>query len=112
MRVSATFVILAFLISPSIAEPIRIDIGMDTGRNDTGTRGWHEWQVPNGSEATREFDGVKVTLRSVGGSLQGQWYKAGLASGATMATDGVIAPTIEIEVQGLSPGAHSLVTYH
>ena len=35
--------------------PLRIDFGMDTGRSDTATLGWHEWQVPNGAEATKEL---------------------------------------------------------
>ena len=106
MRVSQIAALFAFIAAlPCLAEPIRIDIGMDTGRNDTATPGWREWQVPNGAEAQREFDGVTVTLRSAeGGDLKGQWFKAGLSTGATMATDGVVAPTIEIELRGLEPG--------
>jgi hypothetical protein len=90
-----------FVSSWCNAEPIRIDLGMDTGRSDTATAGWHEWQVKNGSEAVREF----------GGEIRGGWYKAGLLN-ATMATDGIIANGFEIEISGLKPGFHSLVTYH
>jgi hypothetical protein len=105
--------LLLFVFSaPCYAEPIRIDIGMDTGRNDTNTPGWHEWQVKNGPQATREFDGIQITLRGVGGELRGDWYKAGLVTGATMATDGVLAKAIELEIRGLPPGHHSLATYH
>lgn len=111
------FLMLTFVAmtcsSAYCAEPIRIDLGMDTGRNDTATPGWQEWQVKNDHEATHEFDGIAVTLRSPAGSIvEGQWYKAGLSTGATMATDGVMAPALEIELAGLKPGRHSLVTYH
>lgn len=111
------FLMLTFVAMTSssvhCAEPIRIDLGMDTGRNDTAMPGWQEWQVKNGHEATREFDGVAITLRAPEGSIvEGQWYKAGLSTGASMATDGVMAPALEIELAGLTPGQHSLVTYH
>jgi hypothetical protein len=114
MKVFQSFVALLVIASvlPGIAEPIRIDLGMDSGRNDTATPGWHEWQVPNGPKASRDFAGVTLILRGGGGDLEGQWYKAGLVSGATMATDGVMAPSFEVEIHGLKPGPHSLVTYH
>jgi hypothetical protein len=100
-----------FVSSWCNAEPIRIDLGMDTGRSDTATAGWHEWQVKNGSEAVREFDGVTIKIRPRDGEIRGNWYKAGLLN-ATMATDGIIANGFEIEISGLKPGFHSLVTYH
>ena len=113
------------------ARPLRVDLGMNTGRNDTGTLGWQEWQVADGVAAMKKFDGVTVTLRAVGAgntsgeepvaptTLKGVWNKAGLALGATMATDGVMAasesqaPTaMEMEISGLPPGPQSLATYH
>ncbi|MBA3483815.1 MAG: T9SS C-terminal target domain-containing protein [Pirellulales bacterium] len=100
-------------------EPLRIDLGMNTGRNDTAAPGWVEWQVENGAEATREFGAIQITLRATdGAALKGAWYKAGLASGALMATDGVVLDggaenaALEVEITGLAPGRHSLVTYH
>lgn len=104
----------------SDARPVQVDISMDTGRGDTATSGWHEWQVPDGLMATKEIDGVQLTLRAAGKDqkLQGQWYKAGLATGASTATDGVEVTgegslaSLELEIRGLAPGKHSLVTYH
>src|SRR5690606_27821123 len=56
---------------------------------------------------------VTITLRAAdGGELRGDWFKAGLATGGTLATDGIVAQAIEIEIAGLAPGKHSLVTYH
>ncbi len=111
------FLILTFVAmahgAAKCAETIRIDLGMDTGRNDTATPGWHEWQVKNGPVAVHQFDGVTVTLRGPQGTqIEGRWYKAGLSTDATMATDGVVAPALEIELAGLTPGRHALVTYH
>ncbi|BBO34842.1 hypothetical protein [Lacipirellula parvula] len=110
--------------APSWARPLRVDLGMNTGRNDTGTPGWQEWQVADSATATQTFDGVTVTLRAVSSdgkspaALRGVWNKKGLAKGATMATDGVqasganAAATLEIAIEGLPAGQHSLVTYH
>jgi len=131
------FVVLACLvgIQQALAEfnwarPLRVDLGMNTGRNDTGTPGWREWQVVDGAEASQEFDGVKVTLRAAAAdelkisdnataTLKGTWNKAGLALGATMATDGILAATdakaptaMELEITGLPPGPQTLGTYH
>lgn len=115
MQVPSFLIVMVLTVACTVghAEPLRIDLGMDTGRNDTATPGWHEWQVPNGPEAQRTFDQVTITLRAAGGGeLRGDWFKAGLATGATLATDGILAPAIEIEIAGLAPGKHSLVTYH
>ena len=100
--------------------PVRVDFSLDNGRRDTNTPGWFPWQVPNGQEAALELDGLRLRLRAVGDDahLEGKWHKAGLATGATMATDGVAAvsegrrPVLELEISGLAPGKHSLVSYH
>lgn len=100
--------------------PLRIDLGKDTGRSDTANPQWEEWQVADGERARRVFGDVEVSLRAVEGSQQisGIWHKPGLASGAKMATDGISVSndqgtaTLEISLSGLSPGTHSLVTYH
>ncbi|TWU27734.1 hypothetical protein Pla144_25110 [Bythopirellula polymerisocia] len=106
----------AYAVTPS-----RIDLGMDTGRSDTATLGWEEWQVPNGTVAAKIFGEVQVMLHPAGAGevIEGQWYKAALATGASMATDGVAVQseegepaTIVLELDGLNPGRHSLVTYH
>jgi hypothetical protein len=116
----ATISLASLVYHPCHAAVIRIDLGMDSGRSDTATEGWHEWQVPDGSQAKREFDGVQITLSSGknGQPFTGQWFKAGLATGATMATDGIAvrsnqAPaSLQIEIAGLPPGPHTLTTFH
>ncbi len=98
-------------------QPIRVDISPDFRRNDTGAPHWQEWQVPNGPAATRQFGPVTVTLRQGAAqapALEGQWHKKALAAGACMACDGVFVTSgaIEVVLNGLEPGPHTLVTYH
>ena len=97
--------------------PIRVDVSPDFRRNDTGAQHWQEWQVPNGRSARRKFENVTVTLRqgdAQASVMEGQWFKKALASGARLACDGVFVPagSLEIVLDGLTPGPHTLVTYH
>ena len=97
------------------AEPIRIDLGKADGRNDTSTRSWFDWKVSNdvGTEVTAGFGPVQCRLRAADAdaSLMPFMTKAGIDTGATMATDGVeCVGGMEVEIRGLAPGWHSLVT--
>jgi hypothetical protein len=128
MRQGITLILSALLLVVGCAQvgrqaqadglkTIRVDLSPSFRRNDTGAPHWQEWQVENGRTATRQIQGVTVTLRqgAVGGAvLEGQWSKKGLAAGALMACDGVFVPNgaIEIMLDGLKPGPHTLVTYH
>ncbi|MCA9197602.1 MAG: hypothetical protein KDA87_08700 [Planctomycetales bacterium] len=99
------------------AEPIRIDLGKADGRNDTSTRSWFDWKVSNdvGTEVTAGFGPVQCRLRAADAdaSLMPFMTKAGIDTGATMATDGVeCVGGMEVEIRGLAPGWHSLVTFH
>lgn len=100
----------------SAADAIRVDVGAADGRRDTGTPHWQTWKVENGREASGKFGDVEVTLRSVGqaeADIRGFLTKAGIDTGATMATDGVMsAGGIEMEIKGLAAGPHTIVTYH
>ncbi len=100
-----------------LPDPIRIDISSHTRRSDTGAEQWQEWQFPNGSSGAHDFGPIKITLRQGDANepgLEGQWFKKALAAGARLACDGVFVPSgsIEIVLEGLPPGPHSLVTYH
>jgi hypothetical protein len=118
LLIACLLAVCSFASVPVFAAPsLRIDVGMATGRSDTATPGWIEWQVPDGREASRDFNGVRVTLRGAGqggdGTLRGVWNKAGLLD-ATMAADGVTVDRggMDIVINDLPPGRHSLVTYH
>ncbi len=97
--------------------PLRVDVSPDFRRNDTGAPTWQEWQAPSGRRATRSFGSVTVTLRQAdaqGSDLEGQWHKKALAARACMACDGVFVAdgALEVVLEGLKPGPHTLVTYH
>ena len=96
---------------------VKVDLSINQSRSDILTRGWENWLVKDGPSASRSFDGVAVTLRGDGGAVSGGWWKPGIGAGATMASDGVFVKgarkvALEIVLDGLPPGRHSLVTYH
>lgn len=93
-----------------------MDVGAADGRRDTGTPHWETWKVKEGRETTQTFGGVTVTLRGAGeerADLETFLTKAGIDTGATMATDGVACDVgIELEIRGLAAGTHTVATYH
>lgn len=102
------------MVTTGWGQILKVDLGMATGRNDTAASGWVEWQVPDGRIAERDFGGIRVALRAlvVDDAMQGVWHKAGLATGAVMATDGVTGRGLEVSISGLEPGDHTLATWH
>lgn len=100
--------------APTPAGP-RVDVNPDMARADILSPGWDNWRVPDGPTATATFGGITVTLRAVGpvAKLSGGWWKPGFDHPARMASDGVtVAGKLEIVLRGLTPGRHSLATYH
>ncbi|MCA9235773.1 MAG: hypothetical protein KDA44_09895, partial [Planctomycetales bacterium] len=123
--VISVITLAAVFAADACGEAVRVDLSLASGRKDTETPGWQEWEVAHGASVSTVIDGVEIELAAPGGELKGDWYKAGLATGATLATDGVTA-TIDdaqlppeskdrglvITLRGLAPGAHTLTTYH
>lgn len=109
---------LAMVLALPLHAALKVDVNLNEDRKDILTRGWENWQVVDGQSATRQFGDMTVTLRNVGGrALSGDWDKTGLQAGATMAADGVVVRgpgrvAVEIRLDGLVPGRHSLTTYH
>ncbi len=92
---------------------VKVDISPANGRRDILTPEWENWTVKDGPSATVRFGPVTATLRPIGAAtLTANMWKGGLDTGATMATDGVTAPALELVLSGLAPGRHSIVTYH
>lgn len=118
------FLIIALLTvmpgsSVQASVPVRLDLDKKTGRSDTRTAGWTQWPIEEGQEAALAIASLRVSLRAGGdASLRGVWRKASLATGATMAADGVSLEDgegpaqLHLEISGLTPGRHSLTTYH
>src|SRR5262249_29648163 len=71
--------------------------------------------------ATKTVRDVTFTLRragSAGTGLAGDWWKAGIDYRATLTSGGVFIDggdhggQLELAIHGLSPGNHTIVTYH
>ena len=116
MRIFIGALLAGWLALAGRAE-VKVDLSINQGRSDILTRGWENWLVQDGPSVSRKIDGVTVTLRGDGGSVIGAWWKPGIGAGATMASDGACVKgerkvAMEIVLDGLAPGRHSLVTYH
>ncbi len=91
--------------------PLKVDVNPPLGRSDLLTPEWENWTV-SGAEASQRFNEVKLTIRSEA-PLESRWYKPFLGPGSTVVSDGVAARGwIELTIEGLKPGRHSLLTYH
>ncbi len=105
----------AAIATPS--RPLRVDINSQ-GRADMRTVGWYNWQ-PSGDGMSQSFGDVTVTLRAV--SEQGKvglvGNKAVVVDGVTLGADAAVVTggepaVMEIQLDGLAPGAHTFVGYH
>jgi hypothetical protein len=91
----------------------RVDLNPDTDRGDVRSPGRENWNVPDGPSASATFGNVTVTLRAPGGKLATAFWKAGYDYPARDASDGVVsAGPVEMTIAGLTPGRHSLATFH
>ena len=106
-------------------EPIKVDLN-HTGRQDSEVHepGYISWRIVSNSKTdTLELGEVKIILTSKGeGNLSTNWFAAGITN-ARLVNDGVRADlngipaesdnvSIELRIQGLPDGRHTLQTYH
>lgn len=102
-----------FALVATHALAFQIDLNADNDRKDQLSDGWSNWRVPSETpSASESFGNVSVTLRSTSGNLTSTMWKAGYDTNATVSSDGVVAPGMQVILRGLTPGRHSLVTYH
>jgi hypothetical protein len=99
------------------AEPLRIDISPSFNRNDHLSRKLANWIVAPEAPAKFQQDGVELEIAAADTAtpLKADWWKAGLAYEATLASDGVFVENggaLRLTLRGLKPGKHTLVTYH
>ncbi len=100
--------------------PIRLDISAKEGRRDTRAQNWEKWPIEQSVESAEiTVDDVTVTLRPVGTErLESLLSKIELAANASVACDGVFisdpkpGTALEIVIEGLTPGLHTVTTYH
>ena len=106
------------LLSLPLHAAVKVDLNVADDRKDSLTRGWENWAVEHSAQVKREFGGVAVSMRAVGGaSLLTDTWRPGIAAGATVSADGVMVRgtgrvAVEVSFAGLTPGRHSLVTWH
>jgi hypothetical protein len=111
------FLVLALSASAVSATELKVDVNPVTQRKDALTPLWENWTVPDGTQATRKFGAVTVTLRKAGAGgtewVGGLW-KPGYQNQGTVVSDGLVAKdgALELVLSGLPAGKHSLVTYH
>ena len=105
-------------VPASAATPLRVDLNPDNGRKDVLTRGWADWRVGDGATASFKYDHITVRFRAAakGGAKQlgAAMWKGGYDTGATLASDGLVARggQVEMVVSGLPAGRTGIATYH
>jgi len=107
--------------SPLLARtPLKIDFSYPA-RSDAIAPFFEQWTIDGGKSPQKKIGDVTFTLSqhgSIGRGLKSVWWKGGLADGNRMAIDGVMVDegdkggSLELRIGGLTPGPHSLVTYH
>ena len=110
--------LLALLAASSHAAVLKVDLNSSDGRKDVLTPHWSNWAWHEGHSGSQKFGDVTVTFRApTNDVLSPILYKGLIDYGATMAADGVVvkgtAKTgVEMVISGLTPGKHTVVTYH
>lgn len=115
--------LLASLASLQAAE-LKVDLNR-AGRpeSEVNELGYLPWAISDAVSVTRNFSGVTVTFTrvgTVGTTLTTNWFSAGvrppinakLANDGITVRDGNTGGQIEMRISGLTPGRHSLLTYH
>lgn len=108
--------VLLFLTAAPLlaAAPVRIDFNADTDRRDVLTHAAQNWRVKAGPEASFTAGDLSLRLSSEG-TVDSAWWKKGFDTRATMASDAALAAPgrpLVLELQGLTPGLHTLTSLH
>ncbi len=111
-----------FAADESGSQSFIVDLNPDNGRSDIRTEVARNWAVPAGTnETTQTFDETSITIRALqsngqAAALAWGWWKAGFDFGATLSSDGATTAKpgqiLELQIDGLAPGKHRLVTWH
>ncbi len=111
--------------APGMAGPaMKVDFDI-TGRpsSEVTEPGYVAWPVTDGASASMTIDGVTFTLKKAGSNgteLTTVWQKAAvqypnyarIAGDGVSVSDGTAGSQIQMTIKGLSPGKHSLLTWH
>ncbi len=101
------------------AEVLKVDLNPPDGRADLLTPHWENWAWHEGKSGTQTFGPVTVTFRAVPeGVLAPVLFKGLLDYNAHMACDGIAVKDsvngggLDMIISGLTPGPHTIVTWH
>ena len=101
------------------AAELKVDLNPPERRTDILTPHWENWAWPEGPSGSRDFADVTVTFRAApAGVLAPVLFKGLLDYGAHMACDGIVVKEpagdngFDMILNGLTPGKHTIVTYH
>ena len=113
----AIFCLLSAFVAA--AAELKVDLNPPDTRKDILTPHWENWAWHEGASGSQTFGNISVTFRvATNEMLAPVWFKGILDSGATMAADGIAlknstnASSMEMVIGGLTPGKHTVVTYH
>lgn len=123
MRLRKSFGIFAvslFVAAAATADELKVDLNPPDTRKDLLTPHWENWAWREGNSGSQTFGAVTVTFRAATNEILSPiLFKAALDYGATMAADGFTLKnstnsgnSVEMIVSGLTPGKHTIVTYH
>jgi len=125
VRVATVATPLELLPAPGLAGPaLKVDLDM-SGRptGEVSELGFVAWPVTSGPTLSRTFEGVTFTFEKVGAGgteLDATWQKAAvqtphyarLAGDGVTVADGSAGSQIQLTIEGLPAGEHSLLTWH
>lgn len=101
------------------AGELHVDLNPAEPRRDVQALGWQNWPCQAAPELRRSFGPLSVTLRThPSNRLELVWVKAFLDDGVRLGSDGVAVQGppgqtwLELVLEGLSSGRHSLATWH
>jgi hypothetical protein len=116
------FLALSCWVAASEAASLKVDFSIE-GRPDSIAPGFEQWVIKPGATDRTTFGKVTASVSrvgSVGRGLKTTWWKGAAIDNAKMSADGITvdAPDsvkgaeIELRLAGLSPGRHTLATFH
>jgi hypothetical protein len=98
---------------------LKVNLSLPDQRKDILMPHWENWKWQEGKTGSRTFGDVTVTFQGASGStLNSIWFKALLEHGVHMSLTGISVKgpdsdgQIVMMIRGLSPGKHTVATYH
>jgi hypothetical protein len=110
---------LLALVATAQAAELRVDLNPPDRRADLLTPHWDNWAWREGNSGSQTFAGVTVTFQApTNGTLSPVLFKGLLDYRASMAADGIATKdpqagaAFEMIIRELTPGRHTVATYH